>query len=107
MFYIVSAVLDDRFYWNFLVGPGGDTLQLENVSLVIPEGALERELTVTLAISCNSSDMPLLTDDQRLFGPIIHCLPHGLQFKKPVTLSFDDSHATMLQELPNLEVLCR
>ena len=103
----MAAVLDDRFYWNFNVGPKGDTLHLENVALVIPEGALDRELTVTLAISCNAADMPKLSDGRCLLGPVIHCLPHGLHFDKPATLSFDYYCTAELQNPPDTQVWCR
>ena len=76
-----------------------------NVSLKIPPGALERDIAITLAISGNTSDLPQLDDDQRLVGPIVHCLPHGLHFKKSVTLSFDYSHTAVVP--PNMQVWCR
>jgi len=63
---------------------------VRNVSLTIPPNALPHELTLTLAISCNTSDVPDLSDNQHLVGPVVHCLPHGLEFNKPVTLSFHD-----------------
>ena len=89
------------------MGPAGGKLQVEIVTLVIPEGALDRKLTVTLAISYNQTDMPHCNDDQRLTGPVIHLLPHGLRFKKPATLSFDISSTAALRGSPNMQVLCR
>ena len=102
-----SAVWRDRFYWNINVGPTGANIEATNISLKIPQDALDSEVTITLAISWNKADLPRLQDDQRLVGPIIHCLPHGLRFKKPVTLSFDYSHAAVLQGQPNMHVWCR
>ena len=104
MFNVTFTVLNDRFYWNFTVGPAGDTLQVGNMTLFIPEGALNTERTITLAISSNTADLPELSGDERLFGPIVHCLPHGLQLNKPATLSFDYSQAAALKEPPNMQV---
>ena len=100
----MAAVLDDRFYRNFHVGPRGDTLELENTTLFIPEGALNREHTITLAISCNEADMPELSGDERPFGPIVHYLPHGLTFDRPATLSFGYRQAAALREPPMMQV---
>ncbi|KAI0235002.1 hypothetical protein LSAT2_014615 [Lamellibrachia satsuma] len=105
-----AKVHRDRLYWNVNAGPAGATLEAMNVSLIIPPGALDRKITVTLVISGNKSDLPQfkngqLNDDERLVGPVVHCLPHGLHFKKPVTLLFDCSHTSVLP--PKLQVWCR
>ncbi|KAI0219723.1 hypothetical protein LSAT2_028753 [Lamellibrachia satsuma] len=117
-------VWNDRFYWNFqvgpegaklevknvsqtfpqdapeierdsLFGPEGSNVQVKNVSLTIPPDALEKELTITIAISWNRSDLPKLDDGQFLVGPVVHCLPHGLYFKRPVKLSFQCEQKVM------------
>ena len=62
---------------------------MRNISLTIPQGALEEELTITMAISSNEEDLPKLPDNQHLVGPVVHCLWHGLEFKQAVKLSFD------------------
>ncbi|KAI0213683.1 hypothetical protein LSAT2_001257 [Lamellibrachia satsuma] len=104
-----AKVCRDRLYWNVNAGRAGAALEEMNVSVTVPPGALERNITVTLVISGNKSDLPQfkngqLNDDQRLVGPVVHCLPHGLHFKKPVTLLFDCSHTAVLP--PNLQVWC-
>ena len=62
---------------------------MRNISLTIPPGALEEQLTITMAISYNEEDLPKLPDKQLLVGPVVHCLWHGLEFKRPIKLSFD------------------
>ena len=96
---------NDRRYWNFDVGQDGATLQVRNVSLIVPPCALTKELTLTVAISCNASDMPKLPDNQHLVGPVVHFFPHGLTFQQPVTLSFNG--ITVMQESSKLLVLYR
>ena len=62
---------------------------MKNVSLTIPPGALEEELTITMAISSNKKDQPKLPHNQLLVGSVVHCLWHGLKFKRQIKLSFD------------------
>ena len=90
------AVWNDRRYWNFHVGQDGAKLQVRNVSLTVPPGALMKQRTLTVAISCNASDIPKLPDNQHLVGPVMHFHPHGLRFQQPVTLSFHG--ITVMQE---------
>ena len=85
-----------------LFGPEGSNVQVKNVSLTIPPDALEKELTITIAISWNRSDLPKLDDGQFLVGPVVHCLPHGLYFKRPVKLSFQCE-----QKVMDMQVLSR
>ncbi|KAI0226068.1 hypothetical protein LSAT2_023224 [Lamellibrachia satsuma] len=100
-----SRVLNDRWYWNFHVGPEGCFIRVRNVSLTIPKGALEKERTISIAFSYNTSDRPKLPYNQLLVGPVVHCLPHGMAFKHCVTLSFDyDPEA--VQESSKMLVLC-
>ena len=80
---------NDRHYWNVQIGHNGKTVCMGDVSLTIPEGALEHEITITIGISQNPSDLPELRPNQAVVGPVVHCLPHGLSFKQPVTLSID------------------
>ncbi|KAI0230594.1 hypothetical protein LSAT2_019088 [Lamellibrachia satsuma] len=84
-----AKVWNDRRFWNFKVGPEGATLHVRNVSFTIPAGALEKKVIITIVISCKKSDEPKLKDDQRFIGPVVYCLPHGLSFKRPVTLQFN------------------
>ena len=99
------AVWNDRRYWNFEVGQDGAKLQVRNISLTVPPGALMEECTITVAISCNPSDIPKLPDNQHLVGPVVHFLPHGLKFQQPVTLSFHG--ITVMQESSKMLVLHR
>ena len=80
---------NDRHYWNVQIGYNGKTVRIGDVSLTIPEGALEHEITITIGISQDPSDRPELQANQALVGPVVLCLPHGLSFKRPVTLSID------------------
>ena len=61
---------------------------MKNVSLTIPPDVLKKVLAITIAISWNRSDLPKLDDGQFLVGPVVHCLPHGLYFKRSVKLPF-------------------
>ena len=99
-------MLNDRRYWNFHVGPEGCCIHVRNVSLTIPKGALEKERTISIAFSYNTSDQPKLPYNQLLVGPVVHCLPHGLSFKQPVTLSFD-YNPEAVQESSKMLVLYR
>ncbi|KAI0221409.1 hypothetical protein LSAT2_027246, partial [Lamellibrachia satsuma] len=98
-------VLNDRRYWNFNVCPEGCCIHVGNVSLTIPKGALEKERTISIAFSYNTSDRPKLPYNQLLVGPVVHCLPHGMAFKQPVTLSFD-YYPEAVQESSKMLVLC-
>ena len=89
------------------MGPSGGELEVMNVKLSIPEGALDRDTTITIAISNNKSDRPKLKNDQSFVGPVVHCLPHGLRFNKPVTLLFHYSQVTIDETPCNMNVLCR
>ena len=99
-------MLNDRQYWNFCVGPEGCCIHVRNISLTIPKGALEKERTISIAFSYNASDRSKLPYNQLLVGPVVHCLPHDMSFKRPVTLSFyHDLQAA--QESSKMLVLCR
>ena len=124
----MSTVCDDTFFWNFQVGPEGGRLlvkdvvqmfprhaldekqelayglngcnvQVEDVSLSIPPGALENEITVTLGISWGKSDVSTMSRDQVLVGPVVHCLPNDLHFNRPVKLSFHCRHEAVQLEV--------
>ena len=99
-------MLNDRCYWNFQVGKEGASLRVRNVSLTIPQGAIDKEITITLAISENAFDIPKSSGSRVFVGPVVHCLPHGLYFKRLVKLAFDYSPEEV-QEPSKMLVLYR
>ena len=79
-----------------------------NTMLSIAKDAVDKDVTIKIGVSHNDQDRPPLKQDYSVVGPIIHCLPHGLQFRKPVSLSFGcNLHLAETDVSPNLQVLYR
>lgn len=57
------------------IGAAGGTITAGGVTLSVPEGALTKDVTITVEVPVG---MPLLAE----------FAPHGLQFAKPATVSF-------------------
>ncbi|XP_052770298.1 UNC5C-like protein [Mya arenaria] len=89
-----SASFEDIFSHNkgiFIhrtVGKNGMTLEISGIKLEIPEGALEEDTLVTLGMVWDEKIVPKLTKKQTILSPLVLCQPSGLQFKKPVKLTF-------------------
>ena len=99
--------INERFYWTFTVGPAGGILRVMNIILSIPKDAVDKDVTIKIAISHNDQDRPP-QESYCVVGPVIHCLPHGFQFRKPVALSFGcNSHLAAPKAAANLQVLHR
>ena len=74
----------------------------------IAKDAFDKDITIKIAVSHNGQDRPPQNEDYKVVGPIIHCLPHGLQFRKPLALSFGcNLHLAAPDASPNLQVLYR
>lgn len=60
------------------------------ISLFIPPCAIERgkPQTVFLALNWDLKDFPEMSASQTIVAPVVHVGPHGLQLKRPATLSF-------------------
>ncbi|KAI0224801.1 hypothetical protein LSAT2_024199 [Lamellibrachia satsuma] len=97
---------NERFYWTFKVGPAGGIFQVMNIMLSIAKDAVDEAVTFKIGVSHNDQDRPPLKQDYSVVGPIIHCLPHELQFRKPVALSFGcNLHLAEPDASPNLQML--
>ena len=99
---------NERFYWTFNVGPAGGIFRVMDIMLSVAKNAVDKDIAIKIAISHNDQDRPSLSEDYSVVGPIIHCLPHWLQFRKPVALSFGcNLHVAAPEASPNLCVLYR
>lgn len=97
---------DDRFRWKFTVGPAGGVLQVMNITMCVPESAVDKPQDITIGISQNPADVPTLDGGQSLASPVIHCLPHSARFRRPVTLSFGYNPYFTETEICDLTVMC-
>ena len=79
-----------------------------NIMLSIPKDAVDEDVKIKIGVSHNDQDRPPLKQDYSVVGPIFHCLPHGLQFRKPVALSCGcNLHLAEPDASPNLQMLYR
>jgi len=97
---------DERFRWKFTVGPAGGVLQLMNIAMCVPENAVDKPTDIVIGISQNPADLPALNAGQSLASPVIHCLPHGARFRRPVALSFGYNPYFTETEMCDLTVMC-
>lgn len=87
------------------IDKSGGTLEILGVKLVIPEGAVENEVQMTLGITWDSSLYPNLSKTLTMLSPVVVCQP-SITFLKPVQLSFPHS-AVCHQDNWKLSVYCR
>ena len=100
--------INERYYWSFTVGQAGGIFHVMNIILTIPKDAVDKDVTFKIAVSHNDQDRPPVNQSYSVVGPVIHCLPHGLHFKKTVALSFGcNLHLSTQNPPPNLQVLHR
>jgi hypothetical protein len=59
-----------------------------DVVMSVPAGALEGQTAISLGVSWNKADAPLLASNQSLVSPVIVCEPTKITFLKPVAISF-------------------
>ena len=97
---------DGRFLWKFTVGPTGGVLQVMNITMCVPENAVDKQQDIIIGISQNAADQPTLDGKHSLASPVIHCLPHGTRFRRPVALSFGYNAYYTENEMCKLTVLC-
>ena len=97
---------DGRFLWKFTVGPTGGVLQVMNITMCVPENAVDKPQDIIIGISQNAADQPTLDGKHSLASPVIHCLPHGTRFRRPVALSFGYNAYYTENEMCKLTVLC-
>ncbi len=86
-----SGANDDKVVYSQVIGPGGGTVSdPRGASVVIPEGALTEDTEITITTYKNSNE---LSDDfgVNLFVGGADFGPDGLEFKKPVTITFPSS----------------
>lgn len=69
------------------IGTAGGTLEAQGVSLDVPAGALEEDVVITAK---RGGEAPSAYEG---LSPVFRFGPEGLQFKKPITISFDLSRA--------------
>ena len=79
-----------------------------DIVLSVPKNAVDIDVTIKIAVSHNDQDRPPVNQSYSVVGPVIHCLPHGLHFKKTVALSFGcNLHLATQNPPPDLQVLYR
>ena len=100
--------INERYYWTFTVGQAGGNFQVMNIFLSIPKDAVDKDVTIQIAVSHNDQDRPPVNQSYSVVGPVIHCLPHGLHFKKTVALLFGcNLHLATQNPPPDLQVIYR
>ena len=97
---------DGRFLWKFTIGPTGGVLQVMNITMCVPENAVDKPQDIIIGVSQNAADHPALDGKHSLASPVIHCLPHGTRFRRPVALSFGYNAYYTENEMCHLTVLC-
>ncbi|KAK2163715.1 hypothetical protein NP493_1443g00074 [Ridgeia piscesae] len=50
--------INERFYWTFTVGPAGGIFRVMNIILSIPKDAVDKDVTIKIAVSHNDQDRP-------------------------------------------------
>ncbi len=73
-----------------ITAAAGGTVKLDQVTLVIPPGALAADTTITIASSAPSSSLP---DQASISGMVYDFGPDGTTFTKPVSLTLPVSGA--------------
>jgi hypothetical protein len=71
---------------SLTVGPDGGNAQRGDLSLSVPAGAVDEEVTLLAKVYIDKQVFPPvdISKEQFIFSPVLSLEPHGYRFKKPV-----------------------
>lgn len=83
----IQGLSEEGMFVHKTLTKSGGVLELLDIKLVVPSGALTEDTLITLGVTWRFSVYPKLSKSSAMLSPVVVCQP-SIVFRKPVHLSF-------------------
>ncbi|XP_064600387.1 netrin receptor UNC5B-like isoform X2 [Liolophura sinensis] len=84
----VPYIGQKEIFKHAVLGATGGSIELSGIRLEVPEGALAKDIEISIGVTWDTNKYPPLSTKEALLSPVVVCEPLGTVFTKAVKLSF-------------------